>query len=242
MNSKLVKTSSAITQQPSVASMMQAIIDKGVTADNVKALEALVGLKERCDEREAKRSFAESFITLQAKMPQVKAHKVVNNNDGTVRYKFAPLEDIMEQVQPMLQESGFAVSFSIESEDDKRMVMLCTLLHVGGHSETKRFAVRVGKGVHGGNECQSDGNASSYAKRYALCNALNITIDKDNDARAEGNLETISPDKSKAFQSRCIKLGVDQAKFLAFAKAESFEKIQASRFVELDAILKKKGG
>ena len=242
MNSELVKTSSAITQQPSVASMMQAIIDKGVTTENVKALEALVGLKERMDERDAKRAFLEAYVALQAEMPRVTAQRAVPNANGSIRYTYAPFEDIMAQVRPVLKRCGFAVSFSAESEDDKRMVMLCTLSHVSGHSQTTRFAVRIGKGPPGASESQGDGAASTYAKRFALCNALNIVIGEDNDARAEGNLETISPDESKAFQARCIKLGVDQAKFLAFAKSESFEKIQASRFVELDAILKKKGG
>jgi hypothetical protein len=243
MKSQIANKTLEIAQvQPSVASMIQTVIDKGITADNVKALEALVGLKERMDERDAKRAFAEAFVALQSEMPTVAAKKAVPNANGSVRYTYAPFADIMAQVQPVLKRCGFAVSFSTESEDDKRVVMLCTLSHIGGHSQTTRFAARIGKGPPGSSESQGDGAASTYAKRFALCNALNIVIGDDNDARAEGNLETITSDEAKEFSKRCIALGVDSVKFLAFAKAETFEQIQASRFTELDAILKKKGG
>ncbi len=137
------KSELAPRQEPSVTDLMQAIIEKGVTGENVKALEALVMLKERVDAKQAEREFAAAFVALQAEMPKVKAQHIVRNSEekgGGVRYVFAPFEDIMEQVAPLLQKHGFTVSFSTDYAE-ARLIKLCTLTHTGGYSTTNKFAV-----------------------------------------------------------------------------------------------------
>src|ERR1041385_895684 len=89
-------------EQPTVGQMLAAIIEKGVTSDSVAAVEQLVKLYERMEDRNAEKAFAAAFVALQADVPKVQATKAVPNNDGTVRYRFAPFEDLMEQVAPIL--------------------------------------------------------------------------------------------------------------------------------------------
>lgn len=222
---------------PTVADMLQAVIERGVTGDNVAAMKELVGLYERMEDRNAEKSFAAAFKALQSEMKGVKAMKPVPNNDGTTRYKFAPYEDIMAQVRPMLEKHGFTVTFSTDFAEG-RLIKSCTLQHIGGHSKTNKFAVRIGSGPPKATESQADGAASTYAKRFALCDCLNILIETDTDARAEGG--TITKEQAEDLRRRVRETGSDEAAFLKFAGANSFEAIVNGRYSGLDAALRRK--
>lgn len=222
---------------PSVAEILMAVVEKGVTTENVAAVKEVVALYERMEEKKAERDFAQAFSALQGEMKRVKATRAVPNNDGTTRYCFAPYEEIMAQVQPLLEKHGFTVSFSTDF-DDKRLVKSCTLTHIGGASRTNKFAVRIGSGPPKASESQADGAASTYAKRFALCDALNIIVDVDTDARAEGG--TITKEQADELERRVNETNSDQAAFLKLAGASNFYEIRAAKYEILDELLAKK--
>jgi len=227
-----------LTVTPSVGEMLKAVIDKGVTAESVGALEKLVGLYERMEDKKAERAFAAAFVSLQAEMPNVQATKAVPNNDGSIRYRFAPFEDLMEQVAPMLQKHGFTVSFSSKFEEG-RIISTCTLQHIEGHKRTNDFAVRVGKGPPGSSESQGDGAAASYAKRFALVEALNIVVSHlDNDARLEGG--PVSKEQAFELERRVQETNSSMEAFLKFAGASKFAEIPSAKYSILDEFLSKK--
>lgn len=225
------------TQEPSVALMLQQVITSGITTENVSALEQMVGLYERMQDRDAKKSFNAAFATLQSEMPQIAATRPVPNRDGTLRYKFAPFEEIMDQVQPLLTKHGFSISFNSRVAE-ARMIAVCNLRHISGHAESNEFAVRIGSGPPGATETQADGAAKTYAKRGAMCDCLNIAIDHDDDARGSG--KAVGKAIAEDLEKRCKDAKVDVAKFLKFAGADSFENISDDRFEALDAMLTKK--
>lgn len=224
---------------PSVPEMLQAVIDRGVTSENAAALEKMVDLYERMQEKEAEKAFAVAFKALQSESSAIKAMRPVKCKDGTLKYKFAPYEDIMEQVKPLLEKHGFTVSFSTEFVEG-RIVKICTLQHIGGHSRINKFAAKVGSGPPGCSETQADGAASTYAKRFALCDALNITIEKDSDANVEGDGTKITKEQAASLRERAKATGSNEALFLTFAKAATYEDILASNYSKLDASLRKK--
>lgn len=177
---------------------------------------------------DAERKFAAAFVALQAEIPKVQATKAVPNNDGSTRYKFAPFEDIMRQVGPMLLKHGFSVSFSSRFEDT-RIIQVCTLQHEAGHKRVNEFAVRIGKGPPSSSESQADGAASTYAKRFALTDALNIVVaHQDNDARVEGAY--ITKEQAEELEHRVKMVNGNVKRFLDLADAPSFDKIRASRY------------
>lgn len=225
------------TTDISVGHMLQSVIDKGISQENVAAFEKLVDLHVKMQDRAAEQEFARAFVALQGEMPAIKAMRPVPNNDGSVRYKFAPFESIMEQVSPHLQRHGFTVSFSTDYAEN-RLVKICTLQHISGHSKQTRFAVRIGKGPPGSNETQADGAASTYAKRYAFCEMLNITIDRDKDANADG--DCISPEQADSLRQRVYDVKADEERFLKYAQAASYEEIPSSMYVQLDQMLRQK--
>ena len=226
-------------EAPSVGQMLAAVIEKGVTSENVAAIEKLVGLYERMEDRNAEKAFAASFVELQHEMRGVRATKPVPGNDGMVRYKFAPFEDIMAEVGPRLKAHGFTVTFSTDFAEG-RLIKSCTLQHVGGHSKTNKFAVRIGSGPPKATETQADGAASTYAKRFALCDALNILIEKDSDARAEGG--PVTADQAFELERRVKETNSDVAAFLRVAGAAKFAEIASTKYPMLDSLLAKKEG
>ncbi len=224
-------------REPSVALMLQKVIDRGITNENVAALESLVGLYDRMQAKNSEREFNQAFAKLQSELMAVNATRQVPNKDGSLRYRFAPYEDIMEEAKPVLIANGFSVSFNSRFGDG-RMVSICTLRHVGGFSQSNEFAVRIGGGPPGATETQADGAAKTYAKRGALCDALNIVVEHDDDARMIG--QAIGSALAEDLEARVKACGADREAFLKYAGAKDFSDISDERWPMLDELLKRK--
>ncbi len=229
-----------VPAQDPVARAIAEMMTKGMTTDNVAALEKLSDLYLKLQQNDAEKQFAAAFNALQAEMPAVRAMSIVNNSaekGGGVRYKFAPYEAIMEQVRPMILKHGFTITFSSDSQEG-RVIQHCTLQHIAGHKRTNSFAARIGRGPPGASETQGDGAASTYAKRFALCDALNIVIEKDGDARTEGAV--IAPDKAQYLREQVAETRSDEKMFLALAGAKTYEEIREDKYDVLVQALAKK--
>lgn len=232
-------------REPSVLAMLQTVIEKGVTAESVAVLDSLANLHERMQKKQAERDFNAAFAKFQGEMPPVGATQAVPNKDGSVRYKFAPFAELMDKIKPVLIANGFSISFSARV-DEKRIAAICTLRHTSGHSQTNEFAVRIGSGPPGASETQADGAAKTYAKRGALCDALNIVVELDDDARLIG--KPIGKAFAIDLQQRVHDCKADEQAFLRFAgvtcsnpaKLEDYEQISDERYDALDAMLKRK--
>lgn len=221
-----------------IGAMLNTFVDKGVTQDTVAAMKELVGLYERMEDRGAKQAFTAAMTALQAELPKVVAKSIIPGKDkDTIRSTFANYRTIMDAVEPFLTKHGFSVSFTIRF-DGPRLFAICKLTHAQGHSETNEFGVRIGSGPPGCSEAQSDGAARSYARRGALCDALNIVVDHDDDARAYG--AQITPEQAKALRDRAKACGADEKRLLTFANADTFENIRATKFAAVDDALRKK--
>lgn len=215
----------ALPSTADVGAMLHAVVNKGITTENVSAMESLVKLYEHMQAVDAKRAFAAAFNALQAELPVVQAMKAVPTSSGGVKYKYAPMPDLMKVLKPLFLKHQFTVSFSCRPDGD-RIVAKITLLHVLGHSESGEFAIRACP-PHGGSASDADESAGTRAIRYALCNMLNITIDKTGaDAGAEGT--AITKAQADELEHRVAMLNVDRAAFLRFAHADSFAAIPSA--------------
>jgi len=227
----------APTQAPSVGAMLSAVIEKGVTTENVAAIEKLVELYERMELRNAEKQFNEAFVRLQSELPVIVAETPILN-----RGKYARFEDVMHQISPVLVRNGFTVSFTMDFRDG-RILETCTLSHVGGHSRANSFAVRTGKAD---SDTQADCKAATTAKRNALLNCLNIVVrqdalqNEDSDAALEG--ASISVEQVCFLRELVTQTKSDVPAFLAFAGAAKFEEIPAARYDRLVAALRRKQG
>lgn len=226
---------------PSTLSLIEGVLKTGLTADSVGVVERLVALKEREDKANAEREFARAFALLQTETPKIQAQKIVpGSTEGSVRYKFAPYEDIIRAVRPLLSKYGFAITYD-QDIDDKRVIVTCTLMHTGGHSRSNKFACRIGSGPPKASEAQGDGAATTFAKRYALCAALGITIESDDtDGRNEGDGTTITREQAADLRLRCEETGADMTKFCKWLGVTSFDDIKAVDWERADAQLRKR--
>jgi hypothetical protein len=228
----------AVKQEPSVALMLQAVIDKGVTSDNVVALEKLCELYERMQARDAERQFNEAFVELMKEIPKIRATKAVPNNDGTARYYFAPLEEIDAQLRPMALKHGFTYSFSEGQSQPNEVTKVCTVCHSAGHKRSNGFSVTKSAPPKA-TATQADGSTHSYAKRGALCDAFGIIVHgMDDDARLKGRL--ITAEQAEELKARVRACGANEVAFLKYAGATDYDGIPESRYEALDAMLRRK--
>ncbi len=215
----------ALSQSNPIAPMLQAIIQGGVTAASVDALERMTALYERMESRNAEKQFNSAFVALQQELPVIVASSIIPN-----RGKYERFEDVMRIVSPLLTKHGFSVSFAMDFRDN-RILQTCHLRHIAGHSQSNTFAVRSGGKAD--SETQADCKAATTAKRNALLNCLNIVIRQDvfqddNDASLEGDF--ISPEKVQYLREEVKDTGSNESRFLAIAGVSKFEEIRTGSY------------
>lgn len=215
----------------SIRDAFQAIVTGNLDADKLKVMKDLLDM-------DAERQFNAAFVSLQSDMPVIVAKSVIPN-----RGKYERFEDIMTVIGPLLTIHGFTVSFSQDFKEN-RILETCTLSHSAGHSRSNSFAVRAGG--RSDSDTQADCKAATTAKRNALCNALNIVIRQDclsneDDAGIDGDPNAfVTKEQSEELAHRLQMVNGSTKDFLAYAKAESFAKIPAIRYAEIDALLMRK--
>lgn len=227
----------AVSATNPIAAMLQAVTQHGLTAESAAAMEKLTDLYLKMEAVNAKKSFAAAKAALQAELPAVAATRTIPGNDGVIRSTFAAYEDIKSVVRPFLTKHGFSISFTMRCEtinSKDRIAAVCTLMHRDGHSESNEFSVRVSPPPKS-SEAQADGATRSYARRGALCDCLDISIDHDEDARLEGDYITAA--QAADLKRRVEETKSDAKKFLAYALADSFEKIRVGKLPQLDNTL-----
>ncbi len=235
------ETKAIMKREPSVGMMLESLVDGvktgGITSDNVKAIESMVGLYERMEAKRAEKDFAIAFNQLMSEMPRIEATNPVPNNDGTVRYRFAPLEEIEAIVRPIALRHGFSYSFSEGPSENGRVTKICTVQHSGGHQRVHTFTVRTSAPPKA-NDSQADGSTHSYAKRGAFSDAFSIIVYHDDDARVIG--KPIGQALALDLEDRVAKVGANEDAFLKYAGANTYAEISDERYAALDELLKRK--
>ena len=230
----------AVVEQSPLA-LIARLIDRGqITTESVGVAKELFALDREMRKDRAEQEFAGAFSGLQKALKTFRATKVVPDKQGNTKYTYLPYEEIMGVVQPLADQFGFSISFSTDFQD-ARIIQTCTLQHIAGHHRDYKAFVRAGAGPHGATETQADGAAMTYAKRYALCNALNIVVERDTDgadARNEG--APISFEQSETLRELVKETGADEVRFLAFSGAKTYGEIGTSRYDACFAALQKK--
>lgn len=226
---------------PNVADMLQAVIQGGVTQENVGALEKLCGLYERMEARSAEQKYAIALATLQKECSTVIATVDV---DGKFRY--APFLDIWNAVRPAVERNGFTLQWDQEHLGD-RVKKKLTLLHIAGHKTTREWTIRLGSSAPGtpaGSQAPVlDEIADSRAKRRLLMDALNIVVDAITPAEDVGDGTLASAEETDTLHKRLTVLGGDAAsekRFLALAGVQAWNQIAKVNLAILDRLLAEK--
>jgi len=208
-------------------------------------LSQLMDLQERFEKNEAAKGFASALARFQQACPII-TRKRAAAFKGVHAYNYASLDDIMRVISPILADCGLSVSFSAgATPTDPPMLTATCRIRCGIHVETAECTLPIPAEMRV-NATQKMGAALSYAKRYALCAALNIVVsDEDNDAGGLG--DTISEEQAITLGDMVEALPEDSQK--AFSKwltdsvgAPGLHSIPAKRYGEVHAALKRKLG
>lgn len=179
---------------PTVEMLISQAMDKGLA---VETLEKLLAMKERIDKERAREAFVEAMSSFQSVCPIIEKTKIVMNKDGrSVRYKFASLDTIAQQIQKPLGDNGLAYKWTVENKPGL-ITATCIVYHKLGHSEQSSFEVPIDSEGYM-TAPQKVASALTFAKRYSLTNALGVsTGEEDTDATDVGEEKGPASDKSK---------------------------------------------
>lgn len=185
--------------QSNVASV-ETLLSQAV-ANNVpiETMERLLAMRDRMLAERAKAAFVQAITQFQAECPVIeKTKKVLNKNATTVRYMYAPMDSIITQIKEPLGRAQLSYRFeTVQEKDVKEIKAICHITHVLGHTESSYFSVPIGS-TEFMTSPQAFASALTFAKRYALLNALGIsTGDEDTDATDVKKEPEAKSDKSK---------------------------------------------
>ena len=115
---------------------------------------------------------------------QGEVKNAVNSADNPFfKSKYAPLNEILNDVRPLLAKNGLSV-IQMPGGDGSVVTMTTTLLHESGEwIESPELTLKADKAT-----AQGAGSAITYARRYSLSAVLGITSEDDDDGNiASGN-------------------------------------------------------
>lgn len=166
---------------------IERMIEKGIPPEKLGAYMDLV--KQYQADRAAE-AFAVAIRRFQEDMPAVEKRNPVYGKDASrgPQYYFADYDDIMSIAQPLLSAYGIVPTYDTDTIAGG-LKIVCRI-RVGVHQETTSFVLPMPT-IPNANGSQIAGAALSYAKRYALCAALNIRV-KGEDSDGQGLQDGLS--------------------------------------------------
>jgi hypothetical protein len=143
----------------------------------------------------------------------------VNTADNPFfKSKYAPLQDILNLVRPLLSKHGLSV-LQIPSGDGEKIIITTLLMHESGEwIETCPLILKPDKPT-----AQGAGSAITYGRRYSLSAVLGISSEDDDDGnQASGNNDKQTTNSQNTTKKEIIKkldeirndLGQDESGFL----------------------------
>ena len=203
------------------------LVEKAIAAGTTdsKTIAKLAELESNSIALKAKQEFNLALSKAQGEIPII--HKGRKGHNST----YAGYDDIMKAVAPILSDNGLSVRFSTEQRESALSVQ-CIISHSSGHHESSSLTIPVDSRMSA-NDSQKVGSANSYARRYAIMNALNIVVSEDDDDGQSAGTETISPSEVAEIKNALKDTQSDTEGFLKFCKCDSVEEIPKSKLAKV---------
>jgi hypothetical protein len=175
--------SAAIVPINDSAALMSAVARAAADPSvDVEKMERLFAMHERMEARQAERAYADAMKAAQSEMPMIARdrHNTQTSSD------YATLDGINQQIAPIYTRHGFSLSFgTAESPLANHVRVVCTVKHVGGHSEHFEYDNPMDdKGIQGSvnkTPTHARGSAITYARRYLTLMIFNLRTGDDDD-------------------------------------------------------------
>lgn len=179
-------------------SIIRFAIEKGAS---VETLERMMVVRRELQAEAAKAAFDAAMRDFQAECPVIVKGKSVPDKSGRLAYRYAPFEDILAQIRPLLHKHGFSYTLDTDVKSEAGWVIAqCVVTHCAGHSHesTAKFPLSSGTAIM--STTQIYAAALTFASRRVFCNAFGIvTGGEDTDGRTTAprpsGPSTMAPDK-----------------------------------------------
>ncbi len=217
--------------------MLGAAIEKGMS---VADLGPLMDLVERDQANKARTAFMSAMADFQARCPTIR------KTGKADRYLFPPLDECLKTIRPHMKATGLSIRFDTELTGDTVITAICYVMHKDGHTQKNQFAAPIDKSLSKAgnammNVTQQVGSARSYAKRYALMDALNLVGSEHDDDGVGAGTPTLTDKQIVELCDHIESLKVDEPKFLKFMGADCLENIPAAKWpAAMNAIERKR--
>lgn len=184
-------------------SLLELAVIQGADIDK---LDKLMDLKERYDDRLAKKEFFAALARFQNSCPEIIKDSKADFKTSTGRtvYQYATLAAIIKQIKPALKNCRLSYRWEFaDSETD--LMVTCKVTHSSGHTESTKMSAKADDSGKK-NPIQARGSALTYLQRYTLIGALGIaTAQDDNDGakppKANAILDKMTDDQAEKIKA-----------------------------------------
>lgn len=161
----------------------QALIAKALEAGaTIDVVERLVALAKDVRAEQARAAWHEALTRFKRDCEPIHKDREASI-EGRYTYTYASLPAILAHIEPTLAACGLTVTWRGAEAPVGHVGSRCIVAHVMGHSEDSGVViVPVEQGARGASPAQKVGIAKTYARRYALLDALGMAPDDDDDA------------------------------------------------------------
>lgn len=218
-----------------------AMIDRAVSAGyKGEELRCLFDLFTENNKQVAAQRFADALTAFQAQCPPIVKHR--DSKGDNLHFRYAAYDDVDRVARPLMAKYRIVATYTTEPSKEPVGIRVTCRVRVGTHQEETTLTVPIPLGKV--NATQLYGQAVTYAKRYALCAALNIVVtDEDTDgAFGDTTLDADQITEINTLIDECMAAGrpVDLPAFHRWLKAESLADVLAAKCTDIVRFLKKK--
>jgi len=174
-----VSTETLPVVREDAGSIVRLAVERNLDIDK---LERLIDMRNREEERMAKRDFETHFAAMQSEFSPVKRTKKGDKS------KYAPLDELVDQYGPIISRHGFSYSWSEPELENGRLRCMLTISGYGYSKQNYKDlpVYEPDKGAQSGkaimNSLQAEGTRSTYGQRYTFKAGFGITeTDEDTD-------------------------------------------------------------
>lgn len=143
------------------------------------------------DDRTWGTEFCKAVAAFQAECPVVQ--KTSTGQIGSQRYKYAPLDQVVETVGPLMSKHGLGRLHEMTDVDRSGPGIWVTVTTTVFHVQTGQYKEAAVKLQSDGGDPKRMGSAFTYGVRYGLCHLLGIVSDEDDDGDAANRKPQSAP-------------------------------------------------
>ena len=135
-------------------------------------------------ETNPKIAFIKALQKAQKEFPSLEKSKTVNQ--GSFKYDYLPLEQMLSLIQPILHNNGFHLSQLFGYTPTGETLVKTKLVHKEGHEEVSELPLFLPpRDLQKKNEAHVWGGSVTYQRRYSIKLILGLETDMDNNMEIE---------------------------------------------------------